>query len=82
MIEKSILAGFILCFVMFGNTNSQNLPDVFEGSWEGKGRLMGAKTDFKMNWDKVLNDQFMKLTFTSHRMSGEEAILFPYPAFI
>lgn len=66
----------ILSFLIFGKVHSQNLSDKFEGSWEGKGTLMGAETSFKMNWDKVLNDQFMKLTFTSHRVSGEEAILF------
>ncbi len=55
---------------------SQNLAEKLEGSWEGKGTLMGAEADFKLNWDKILNDEFLQLTFTSRRLINDEEILF------
>lgn len=55
---------------------SQNLLEKLTGSWEGKGTLLGVKADLTMNWDKILDDQFMQLTFTSKRIINEEEVLF------
>ena len=70
-----------ILFILIGfsipvEIHSQNLSDKFEGSWEGSGTLMGSETDFKMNWDKILDGQFIRLTFTSKRTANEEEILF------
>lgn len=72
----SIFLSLIFCLLISPNVNSQTLSDRFEGSWEGKGTLMGSEAHFKMNWNNVLDDQFLKLEFTSKGTSNGEEILF------
>lgn len=74
--KKLFAINIILCLMIPGLIYSQSLPEKLQGSWEGKGTLMGSEADFRMNWDMILNDQFLQLTFTSKRLSGDQEILF------
>lgn len=46
------------------------IPNDFLGEWQGSGTLMGKDADFEMKWEKVLNDQFLKLTFRNGFSDG------------
>ncbi|MEQ9309660.1 MAG: hypothetical protein RLN90_09410 [Balneolaceae bacterium] len=41
------------------------IPEGFLGEWEGSGSLMGNEATFEMNWNLVLGNQFIKLTFSN-----------------
>lgn len=74
---KNIFISVItICLMIPGMIHSQNLSEKLEGSWEGKGSLMGSEADFKMNWDRILDDQFIQLTFTSKRIIDEAEVFF------
>jgi hypothetical protein len=51
-------------------------------NWNGDGMLMGKEATFTMDWQHVLNDQFVKLEFQNKRKSGNnEDIIFSATAF-
>lgn len=66
---------FYLLFFVFSLCTqvvfSQHFLDVITtGPWEGSGTLLGSEAEFKMNWQSVLEDQFLKLEFQNKRTSG------------
>lgn len=57
---------------------SQHFWDVITtGPWKGSGTLLGSEAEFMMNWQSVLENQFLKLEFQNKRTSdnGDELIL-------
>ncbi len=53
-----------------------------ETNWIGSGVLMGKEASFKMDWQTVLNDRFLKLEFQNKRKSGDnEYMVFKATAF-
>ena len=52
------------------------LIDQFIGTWEGQGKLFGADAAFSMEWDWVLEQQFVRLIFQNKMKTpaGEERI--------
>ncbi len=53
------------------------LIDQFIGTWEGQGKLFGADAAFSMEWEWVLEQQFVRLIFQNKTQSpdGGERIL-------
>ena len=48
------------------NAEAQNSDfSQFLGSWVGSGELFGQDTQFEMEWEQTLNNQFIQLTFQS-----------------
>lgn len=47
----------------------QSHLDRFTGYWEGDGALFGAKAEFEMKWNWVLDRKFLHLEFKSERIS-------------
>ncbi len=47
------------------------------GSWEGTGTLFSQDAQFKMKWEKTLNDKFLKLTFQNRFkvQNGQERVM-------
>ncbi len=58
---------------------AQEFPviDQFIGAWEGRGTLFGADAEFSMEWEWVLDQQFVRLTFENRIQDadGTERIL-------
>ncbi len=51
-------------------------------NWSGTGTLMGKEAKFTMNWQKVLNSQFVKLEFQNEQKSGDnQSVVFKATAF-
>ncbi|WP_422104058.1 hypothetical protein [Winogradskyella sp.] len=64
------------------NKEKRIIKTLVNKNWEGTGTLMGKKATFKMNWQNVLNDQFIKLEFQNeHQSENNEAIVFKATAF-
>ena len=55
----------------------KNFADRALGSWEGTGTLFGQDAQFKMTWEKTLNDKFLKLTFQNRFkvQNGKERVM-------
>ena len=55
----------------------KNFADRAIGSWEGTGTLFGQDAQFKMTWEKTLNDKFLKLTFQNRFkvQNGKERVM-------
>ena len=55
----------------------KNFGDRALGSWEGTGKLFGQDAQFKMTWEKTLNDKFLKLTFQNRFkvQNGKERVM-------
>ena len=55
----------------------KNFGDRALGSWEGTGTLFGLNAQFKMKWEKTLNDKFLKLTFQNRfkTQNGNERVM-------
>jgi hypothetical protein len=59
--------------------------DGFIGTWEGEGRLFGIDATFSMQWERVLDEQFVRLTFRNRlevadgEQRGLDAIAFYRP---
>ncbi len=69
---------------VLGNKNEQNsiITVLVDKNWNGIGMLMGKNATFTMNWQNVLNNQFIKLEFESKRKTGDsKAIIFKATAF-
>ena len=49
-------------------------------SWTGSGSLMGSDATFKMDWQKVLDDKFIKLEFQNERRSKDDGKLIKFGA--
>jgi hypothetical protein len=41
------------------------------GAWEGTGSLFGSEASFRMEWEWVLNDRFVRLTFQNRREGSD-----------
>ena len=41
------------------------------GEWDGNGQLFGNEASFEMIWRRVLNDQFLELTFQNKYMTKQ-----------
>lgn len=55
---------------------------LLENNWEGSGILMRKEATFSMEWQRVLNNKFMKLEFHNKRKSADnENIVFKATAF-
>lgn len=65
------------------DTKKQSIITVLINTdWNGLGVLMGKKATYSMNWQSVLNNQFIKLEFQNKRESeNNEAIVFNATAF-
>jgi hypothetical protein len=46
----------------------------FIGGWEGHGKLFGADAAFSMQWEWVLEQQFVRLTFQNKMQSGDGTV--------
>ena len=64
---RRVLALITLLPALLGphRTVAQEFPliDQFVGTWEGQGELFGADATFSMQWEWVLENQFVHLTF-------------------
>jgi len=59
-----LLGLILMILVLSENVKPQNSPfEPLIGSWSGSGQLFGAEAQFEMNWEHVLNEQFILLTF-------------------
>lgn len=47
--------------------------------WKGSGNLMGKEATFMMKWEKVLNNEFLKLEFENKRKSDDNTYI-PFKA--
>lgn len=64
------------------NNESTILEVLTNTKWEGTGMLMGKKATFAMDWQSVLNNQFIKLDFQNKRKSSDSKdIIFKATAF-
>ena len=62
----------VTVLVLSENVTAQEaLFERFLGSWSGAGQLFGAEARFEMNWERVLDNKFVRLTFrNSFKDSG------------
>ncbi|NNF35793.1 MAG: hypothetical protein HKN68_16915 [Saprospiraceae bacterium] len=72
----------LICFLFSISltASAQNSPSFSTeaiGNWEGTGTLFNFQASFKMQWNQVLNDKFMKLVFENRFTdpSGIERIM-------
>lgn len=69
----------VICLFVFSlNTtsaqgNQELIQSITENSWQGKGVLMGVSATFKMDWEFVLDKQFLKLNFSSTRLGTDRS---------
>jgi len=78
---KLLTLSWILAVVVIHNLPSSvyhhptiqdtNIMDGLIGSWEGTGTLMGSETTFNMQWEWVLTNKFIKLTFEHKRKNSD-----------
>ncbi|WP_299670986.1 hypothetical protein [uncultured Polaribacter sp.] len=72
---KALFFTFILSLLAVNKTLSQTFFDqVKDKVWEGKGTLIGSPATFKMNWQKVLDNNFYKLEFKNQRAVKDKKI--------
>jgi len=58
------------------------LKALLQNNWTGTGVLMGNEATFRMEWQKVLHNKFLKLEFQNKQKSGEnEYIVFDATGF-
>ena len=75
---KAALTTFFLLMASIGMAQStSDFQNTAKGNWKGKGTLFGASASFKMEWDNVLNQNFMKLVFENRFTdpSGVERVM-------
>ena len=60
----------ILIIVFLCTSASAQIPDSFFGKWEGSGTLYNTAATFSMEWEQVLNAQFLRLDFSNALDSG------------
>ena len=61
-----------MCFCNIrAQDNQELLQNITKNSWEGKGTSMGAAATFQMNWELVLDTQFLRLDFSSTRQGTD-----------
>ena len=90
---KKYIALIILVMISFG-LNAQNgdqvdkkkdysiITALIDKNWTGSGVLMGKEASFIMDWQRVLNNKFLKLEFQNKRKSADnEFIVFRATAF-
>lgn len=68
----------LLCLSLMGSVLAQKTFDERAlGSWEGTGSLFGMEAQFKMTWEKTLNEKFLKLTFQNRfkTQNGDERVM-------
>ncbi len=73
----------IRCFIVAlsflpvaGLTAQPFLADLTAQPWHGTGVLMGSPAKFEMNWQWVLDEKFLQLTFRHTRETGGDAVVF------
>ena len=60
----------ILLIVLLFTSAKAQTPDSFLGKWAGSGTLYNTAATFSMEWERVLNEQFYRLTFTNALDNG------------
>ena len=78
--KKSMISFGLIATVLVHSENvtaQETLFEQFLGSWNGVGQLFGAEAQFEMNWQRVLEHQFVRLTFSNNfkDSGGRERIL-------
>ena len=62
-------------------TSQTFFDDVIGKTWVGKGTIMKTPTEFKMNWSKTLDNQFLRLDFQNQMNTKNEKVIFSATAF-
>ncbi len=75
---KAALICFLISISVSGIAqSSSSFSQGAIGNWEGSGTLFNFQASFKMQWNQVLNDKFMRLVFENKFTdpSGNERIM-------
>ncbi len=67
--NKSLLLSLMIALSLSPAVKGQ-LPEPFIGQWTGTGTLYNQDASFSMKWEKVLNNEFVRLTFGNRLDNG------------
>jgi len=81
LIKRAILLGHIYLFLFsfFMDSTEVHAQVFFEsalGEWIGDGTLLNSSTEYSMNWERTLQNKFIKLEFKNKRNTKMGAVEF------